>query len=96
MGGVCALANVLGGETCELYSLAKDRKIDEAKVLQQRLVGPNTAVSNLMDKNKDSCIFWLIWFINQEALCNHALPVLVVGVGIGIVVVCAHLSLPQS
>ena len=39
--------------------------------------------------------FWLIWFINQRALYNHALSI-VVGIGIiviGIVivgVVCAH------
>ena len=32
--------------------------------------------------------FWLIWFINQRALYNHALS--------GVVVVCAHLSLAQG
>ena len=44
VGGVCALSNVLGQETCELYSLAKQGKFDEAKTLQQRLIGPNAAV----------------------------------------------------
>ena len=35
--------------------------------------------------------FWLIWFINQRALYNHALSV-IVGVSIGVVisVICAH------
>ena len=44
------------------------------------------------------CAFWLIWFINQRALYNHALSV-IVGVGvvvIGIGVICAHLPLAQG
>ena len=39
--------------------------------------------------------FWLIWFINQRALCNHALSVVVgviiVGVFVIGIIVCAHL-----
>ena len=35
--------------------------------------------------------FWLIWFINQRALYNHALSVVVIGVSIVVVIViCAH------
>ena len=42
--------------------------------------------------------FWLIWFINQRALYNHELSmVVVVDVGVSIaVVVCAHLPLAQE
>lgn len=45
VGGVCALANTLGAEVCELYKkfLKGDRA--EARVLQHRLIAPNTAVT---------------------------------------------------
>ena len=44
------------------------------------------------------CSYWLIWFINQRALCNHALSVVIgIGVvGIGICIVCAHLALAHG
>ena len=38
-------------------------------------------------------LFWLIWFINQRALYNHELSI-IVGVSVGIVI-CAHLPLVQ-
>ncbi len=44
VGGVCALGNVLGHETCQLHSLARQGKFEEARVLQNRLIGPNAAV----------------------------------------------------
>lgn len=45
VGGVCALANVLGQACCDLEKLFKEGKFEEAKLLQQRLVGPNQAVT---------------------------------------------------
>ena len=45
VGGVCALANVLGSEVCELHRLYQDGKLEEAKLLQHKLILPNTAVS---------------------------------------------------
>ena len=45
VGAVSALAHVLGEDTCELYSLVKQGKAEEAKELQERLVAPNAAVS---------------------------------------------------
>ncbi|XP_076002945.1 4-hydroxy-2-oxoglutarate aldolase, mitochondrial isoform X2 [Genypterus blacodes] len=45
VGGVCALANVLGRELCELERLCVSGRWDEAKALQQRLVEPNAAVT---------------------------------------------------
>ena len=45
MGGVCALANVLGKEVCDLYQLCKEGNLDDAKQLQLKLVKPNGAVS---------------------------------------------------
>ena len=45
VGGVCALANVLGNEVCELYRLFKEGKLDEAKALQLKMIKPNAAVS---------------------------------------------------
>ena len=46
VGGVCALANILGAECCELFNLYQQGKLEEAKQLQLRLVAPNSAVSN--------------------------------------------------
>lgn len=45
VGGVCALANVLGEEVCKLYDLCKDGKIEEARQLQLKLIKPNGAVT---------------------------------------------------
>ena len=37
--------------------------------------------------------FWLIWFINQRALYNHALSIIVgIGVGIGVSITFVHTS----
>ncbi|XP_008314469.1 4-hydroxy-2-oxoglutarate aldolase, mitochondrial isoform X2 [Cynoglossus semilaevis] len=45
VGGVCALANVLGPELCELERLCLSGSWEEARVLQQRLIEPNAAVT---------------------------------------------------
>lgn len=34
VGGVCALANVLGRDVCQLYELCKQGEMEEAKCLQ--------------------------------------------------------------
>ena len=39
--------------------------------------------------------FWLIWFIKQRALYNHALFI-IVGIGIIIIGISAHLPMPQK
>lgn len=45
VGGVCALANVLGKEVCELERLCMLGQWEKARELQHRLIEPNTAVS---------------------------------------------------
>lgn len=45
VGGVCALANVLGPECCELEILFKSQKFKEAEELQKRLIEPNIDVT---------------------------------------------------
>lgn len=45
VGGVCALANVLGPQVCELHQLCVSGQWDKARALQQRLIEPNTAVT---------------------------------------------------
>ncbi|KAM6972118.1 4-hydroxy-2-oxoglutarate aldolase, mitochondrial [Aplochiton taeniatus] len=45
VGGVCALANVLGREVCELEQLCVTGRWEEARALQHRLIEPNTAVT---------------------------------------------------
>ena len=45
MGGVVALANVIGAPCCDLVKLIEDGKLDEARELQHRLIAPNVAVS---------------------------------------------------
>lgn len=47
VGGVCALANVLGREVCELHRLCVSGRWEEARELQQRLIEPNAAVSTI-------------------------------------------------
>ena len=44
VGGICALANVLGADVCRLQSLFVAGQHHEARLLQQRLVAPNAAV----------------------------------------------------
>ena len=46
VGGVCALGNMLGQQLCDLEKLFMENKMEEAKTLQQRLIGPNTFVSS--------------------------------------------------
>lgn len=45
VGGVCALANVLGGELCALEALYKAKRFEDALALQQRLIAPNIDVT---------------------------------------------------
>ncbi|GFR79140.1 4-hydroxy-2-oxoglutarate aldolase, mitochondrial [Elysia marginata] len=45
VGGICALANVLGEEVCELGELAQSTDSKAAQDLQLRLVGPNSCVT---------------------------------------------------
>ncbi|NWH68603.1 HOGA1 protein, partial [Geococcyx californianus] len=44
-GGVCALANVLGAQLCQLHRLCHDGRWQEARNLQHRLIEPNAAVT---------------------------------------------------
>ncbi|XP_071481438.1 4-hydroxy-2-oxoglutarate aldolase, mitochondrial-like [Diadema antillarum] len=45
VGGVCAVANVLGRETCQVYELFKAGQTAEAVALQHRLIAPNACVT---------------------------------------------------
>lgn len=45
VGGILAVANVLGPQTCELLSLLDEGKREAARQLQHRLVAPNWAVT---------------------------------------------------
>ncbi|XP_073238864.1 4-hydroxy-2-oxoglutarate aldolase, mitochondrial-like [Porites lutea] len=45
VGGVCALANVLGRQVCQLHELYKQGKMEDAKLLQHKLIQPNTVVT---------------------------------------------------
>ncbi|XP_040217155.1 4-hydroxy-2-oxoglutarate aldolase, mitochondrial isoform X2 [Rana temporaria] len=45
VGGVCALANVLGPQLCELERLCLSGRWQEARELQYRLIEPNAAVT---------------------------------------------------
>ncbi|NWS71600.1 HOGA1 protein, partial [Crotophaga sulcirostris] len=44
-GGVCALANVLGSQLCQLDRLCREGRWQEARSLQHRLIEPNAAVT---------------------------------------------------
>jgi len=45
VGGICALANILGSEVCQLYTLMSESQHDAARELQHRLIAPNAAVT---------------------------------------------------
>lgn len=45
VGGICALANILPAQVCELEELWRAGRLDEAAQLQRRLVAPNAAVT---------------------------------------------------
>ncbi|XP_011855897.1 PREDICTED: 4-hydroxy-2-oxoglutarate aldolase, mitochondrial isoform X2 [Mandrillus leucophaeus] len=45
VGGVCALANVLGAQVCQLERLCLTRQWEDAQKLQHRLIEPNAAVT---------------------------------------------------
>jgi len=47
VGGICALANVLPGPVCELHHLCTEQRWQEAKILQHRLIAPNSAVTKI-------------------------------------------------
>ncbi|XP_076363870.1 4-hydroxy-2-oxoglutarate aldolase, mitochondrial-like [Tachypleus tridentatus] len=47
VGGVLALADVLGGPTCELFELFHNGNMTKAKKLQHRLIAPNYAVTKI-------------------------------------------------
>lgn len=48
VGGICALANVLGSQVCQLYSLYTRQQHDDAQTLQHRLIAPNAAVTRVL------------------------------------------------
>lgn len=45
VGGICALASVLGEEVCELHTTYQQGNLEAARALQYRLVAPNAAVT---------------------------------------------------
>lgn len=45
VGGVLALANIAPQQCCDIFSLYKAGKIDDARELQLRMIAPNTAVT---------------------------------------------------
>lgn len=47
VGGVCALANILGNECVQLQDLSQCNQHEEAKALQHRLIAPNVGVSEV-------------------------------------------------
>ncbi|XP_051837747.1 4-hydroxy-2-oxoglutarate aldolase, mitochondrial isoform X2 [Antechinus flavipes] len=45
VGGICALANVLGAQVCQLERLCLTGQWEDAQILQHRLIEPNAAVT---------------------------------------------------
>lgn len=45
VGGIAALANIAPEQCCQLYSLAKEGRHEEARQLQLKLIPPNAAVT---------------------------------------------------
>lgn len=60
VGGVCALANVLGEAVCELQQLEASDRMKEAIQLQKKLIAPNSAVSMEVILGKIFCLLYHI------------------------------------
>ena len=60
VGGVCALANVLGRQVCELERLCMAGRWEEARELQWRLIEPNTAVSTADHPDPITCLIMYV------------------------------------
>ncbi|XP_010969404.1 4-hydroxy-2-oxoglutarate aldolase, mitochondrial isoform X4 [Camelus dromedarius] len=57
VGGVCALANVLGAQVCQLERLCLTGQWEDAQKLQHRLIEPNTATKQLgLPLGKRGCL----------------------------------------
>ncbi|KAI5627560.1 4-hydroxy-2-oxoglutarate aldolase, mitochondrial precursor [Silurus asotus] len=70
-GGVCALANVLGKQICELAQLCTSGQWDKAKELQYRLIEPNTAVTRKF--GVPALKQAMEWFGYQGGVCRSPL-----------------------
>lgn len=60
MGGVCALANVLGEAVCKLQQLETKESVKEAIQLQKKLIAPNSAVSMVVILDEVLCLLYHI------------------------------------
>lgn len=71
VGGVCALANVLGREVCELEHLCVSGRLEEARALQQRLIEPNAAVSSICCTEAFDPLLTQVYHIWTTSLSSH-------------------------
>ncbi|XP_060767434.1 4-hydroxy-2-oxoglutarate aldolase, mitochondrial [Neoarius graeffei] len=71
VGGVCALANVLGQQVCELAQLCTSGQWDKAKELQYRLIEPNMAVTRKF--GVPALKQAMEWFGYQGGVCRSPL-----------------------
>lgn len=65
VGGVCALANVLGAQVCQLERLCLTGQWEDAQKLQHRLIEPNTAVSS---RPAGPAWGWSVSLLEQESM----------------------------
>ncbi|XP_063485509.1 4-hydroxy-2-oxoglutarate aldolase, mitochondrial isoform X5 [Symphalangus syndactylus] len=61
VGGVCALANVLGAQVCQLERLCCTGQWEDAQKLQHRLIEPNAAIMLLVSSLITLKEFWARW-----------------------------------
>lgn len=71
VGGVCALANVLGAQVCQLERLCLTGQWEDAQKLQHRLIEPNTAVSS---QPMDPEWGWSVSSLEQEPVLAQGSP----------------------
>lgn len=79
VGGVLAVANVVGEQCCNVEKLVQAGKLEDAKLLQHRLIGPNWAVGRTvffkycfcLEKNK-GCFLkkgMIVWQTSSNIAC---------------------------
>ena len=81
VGGICALANILGQECCDLATLCQEGRLEEARELQLKLIAPNQAVRNTFLKGifdlqltLSNSIFKGNWIFIEYGSVSNSLP----------------------
>ncbi|XP_026918560.1 4-hydroxy-2-oxoglutarate aldolase, mitochondrial isoform X5 [Acinonyx jubatus] len=74
VGGVCALANVLGAQVCQLERLCLTGQWEDAQKLQHRLIEPNTAMKQRAAPWEERMCAAVLALCMPSCLTLHSVP----------------------